>query len=384
MYRNKSSAFFHVLLTSRFLAAGVLSVIAVFCIPGRTVPAQAMILEDFPESEYPAIAADLWDEAETEPLLETEEEYEIPAGMVDGLSKNTPDGEVFEMKGSERSAFTEDIFRANSARMIWSRHENISAACRLFDEESQSWKEYSACYADPDLYYSDDWTPGLEELRLLIYDENYCVEDYTNSLRFVCFLNASGTPYRNSQTSPVTLESDTMEEPLLRIHREDDVLYAVTQLTESSILRMDLDEPEGEAFYSCLYLLDADTLEVRDVRISLHEPTGQTENPYTVRGIRDISYSYDHGMSHFVETGCKGLMRHLHPESEWEPEYLRKVRVTLDPGTKDEQTVSLTALKGDPVSFSLPEGYALYSDKALTLPWTDDGDYTSDLSLWAG
>lgn len=378
MYHSKYAFIFHTHLAAALLAAGT-----VFCSLNRTVPAQAMILEDFSESEAAAYNA-AWEETESEPLVETEEAFEVPAGMLDGLKKDTPDGEVFQMKGSERSAFKEDLCLANAAQRIWERHENVSAICSLFDEASQSWKEYSTFYADQELYYSDDWTPGLEELRLLVYGGSSCVEDYMNSLRFVCFLNASGTPYRDPQTDPLTLESDTMDEALLRIHREDDVLYAVTQLTESSILRMGLDEPEEDAFYSCLYLLEADTLEVREIRISLHEPSGQAKDPYTVRDVRNISYSYDHGMSHFIETGCKRLMRHLNPTSEWEKKDLREVRVTLDPGTPEEQTVSLTVLKGDPVSFTLPEGYALYSDEALTLPWTDNGDYTSDLSLWAG
>ena len=335
--------------------------------------------------------------------------------FTEGLKKNTPDGEVFRMKGSERSALLEDICQANSAKKLWQKHEDVTAVCSLFDEESQSWKEYSTYYADPSVYYSDDWTPGLEELRLLIYGEDGCVEDYAWSQRFVCFLNASGEPYRNAAADPVTLDEDTMDEPLLRIHREADSLFVITQLTESTILRLSLEEPEGEAFYSCLYLLDPDTLEVRSVRISLHEPVYETPNEtayetpnetadgtpnettdgtadetadgaaeqYTVRDIRNINYSYDHGMSHFVETGFTGLVRHLMPDTVWAPEDLRKVEVTLDPGTKKERVVSLTTLKGDPISYTLPAGYELYRDEALTQKWIDDGNYTSDLSLWA-
>lgn len=394
-------------LLSAVCAAGLLT-----CAFGFRVPAAEMIVENSTESE-----SGLAEETETErgPLMETETVYEIPLQVTEGLKKNTPDGEVFRMKGSERSALLEDICQANSAKKLWQKHDDVTAVCSLFDEESQSWKEYSTYYADPSVYYSDDWTPGLEELRLLIYGEDGCVEDYAWSQRFVCFLNASGEPYRNAAADPVTLDEDTIDEPLLRIHREADSLFVITQLTESTILRLSLEEPEGEAFYSCLYLLDPDTLEVRSVRISLHEPVYETPNEtayetpeetaegtpnetadgttdetaagtaeqYTVRDIRNINYSYDHGMSHFVETGFTGLVRHLMPDTVWAPEDLRKVEVTLDPGTKKERVVSLTTLKGDPISYTLPAGYELYRDEALTQKWIDDGDYTSDLSLWA-
>ena len=418
-------------LLAAVCAAGLLT-----CAFGFRVPAAEMIVENSTESESgPA------EETETErgPLMETETVYEIPLQVTEGLKKNTPDGEVFRMKGSERSALLEDICQANSAKKLWQKHEDVTAVCSLFDEESQSWKEYSTYYADPSVYYSDDWTPGLEELRLLMYGENECVEDYAWSQRFVCFLNASGEPYRNAAADPVTLDEDTMDEPLLRIHREADSLFVITQLTESTILRLSLEEPEGEAFYSCLYLLDPDTLEVRSVRISLHEPVYETPNEtayetpeetaegtpnetadgtavgttdgtangaadgtangaadgtangaadgtaeqYTVRDVRNINYSYDHGMSHFVETGFTGLVRHLMPDTVWAPEDLRKVEVTLDPGTKKERVVSLTTLKGDPISYTLPAGYELYRDETLTQKWIDDGNYTSDLSLWA-
>ena len=410
-------------LLAAVCAAGLLT-----CAFGFRVPAAEMIVENSTESE-----SGLAEETETErgPLMETETVYEIPLQVTEGLKKNTPDGEVFRMKGSERSALLEDICQANSAKKLWQKHEDVTAVCSLFDEESQSWKEYSTYYADPSVYYSDDWTPGLEELRLLIYGEDGCVEDYAWSQRFVCFLNASGEPYRNAAADPVTLDEDTMDEPLLRIHREADSLFVITQLTESTILRLSLEEPEGEAFYSCLYLLDPDTLEVRSVRISLHEPVYETPNEtayetpeetaertpnettdgtavgttdgtangaadgtangaadgtaeqYTVRDVRNINYSYDHGMSHFVETGFTGLVRHLMPDTVWAPEDLRKVEVTLDPGTKKERVVSLTTLKGDPISYTLPAGYELYRDETLTQKWIDDGNYTSDLSLWA-
>ena len=392
-------------LLSAVYAAGLLT-----CAFGFRVPAAEMIVENSTESE-----SGLAEETERGPLMETETVYEIPLQVTEGLKKNTPDGEVLRMKGSERSALLEDICQANSAKKLWQKHDDVTAVCSLFDEESQSWKEYSTYYADPSVYYSDDWTPGLEELRLLIYGEDGCVEDYAWSQRFVCFLNASGEPYRNAAADPVTLDEDTMDEPLLRIHREADSLFVITQLTESTILRLSLEEPEGEAFYSCLYLLDPDTLEVRSVRISLHEPVYETPNEtayetaeetaegtpnetadgttdetaagtaeqYTVRDIRNINYSYDHGMSHFVETGFTGLVRHLMPDTVWAPEDLREVEVTLDPGTEKERVVSLSTLKGDPISYTLPAGYELYRDEALTQKWIDDGDYTSDLSLWA-
>ena len=73
----------------------------------------------------------------------------------------------------------------------------------------------------------------------------------------------------------------------------------------------------------------------------------------------------------------------MDPEKVWEEEDLRTVTVTLDPKTEEEQVYTVSVLKGDPVACTLPEGYTLFSDEALTIPWVDNGDYASDLFLWA-
>ena len=381
---------------------------------GEAPSAEALVPQAVPAQTEPVIPAD---------LVETEPDFEPPADIADGLVRDTPDGEAAELSEEERTQYLKKLFFDNGPEAFLENHGDVSSTFLLLNEETGTFSEYCRTFTNRSIYYSDDWTPGLEELRLLIYGEDGCVEDYAWSQRFVCFLNASGEPYRNAAADPVTLDEDTMDEPLLRIHREADSLFVITQLTESTILRLSLEEPEGEAFYSCLYLLDPDTLEVRSVRISLHEPVYETPNEtayetpeetaegtpnetadgtavgttdgtangaadgtaeqYTVRDVRNINYSYDHGMSHFVETGFTGLVRHLMPDTVWAPEDLRKVEVTLDPGTKKERVVSLTTLKGDPISYTLPAGYELYRDEALTQKWIDDGDYTSDLSLWA-
>ncbi len=324
-------------------------------------------------------------------LLETEISYEIPLGISDGLQKDTPVGEAARMTLVECEDMIAQMCEANSGRVLWGRHENVSAIFRLYDQDSEAWKEFSCSYADPNYYYSDDWSPGLEELRLLIYGENECVEDYTNSLRFVRFLNASGTPYRIAGAAPATLSEDTAEEMILKLHRTKDALYIITQLTETGILSFGLDEVKEESpgdfgdeqdsesplFYSGLYVLDPDTLEVQVVRITAHYEDG------TVQDKREIAYSYDLGMTEFVRTGFDELYRHITPAESWGPEYVRTVTVTLDPGTDTGKTYSVEALKGDAISISLPSDYELYEDEALTVRWVDIGDYTKDLSLWA-
>ena len=355
----------------------------------RPVPADDMIVADPSGSDT---SFDPEAMTETEPLLETEAVYEVPAGLTDNLKKDTPVGEAARMTDGERRAFVTRMYLANSAQELWKRHDNVSAAFRLFDKESQMWKEYCCSYADRSLSYYDDWTPGIEELRLLIRGENDCVEDYTISKRFVRFLNASGQPYRRPMSDPVTLSRDTPDESLLMIREADGVLAVVTQLTDPSIIRLglesDYDSESGAAkdgsFYSCTYLLDPETLDVLMMQICLHtagENTGS--DTCTVDDLRNISYSYDHGMTPFVETGLTGLLRHMEPEKIWEMHNLRTVSVTLVPGESAGQVYSLAALKGDPVSFSLPDGYELYVDEALTTRWVDNGDYVSDLALWA-
>lgn len=321
------------------------------------------------------------DETETESeipgLLETEMVYEVPIGILDGIEKDTPDGEAAQMSADERDALMEELCEANTAKKLWARHENISTSYRLFDESADAWKEYSCSYQDPLIYYSDDWTPGLEELRQLIYNGNSCVADYTETMHVICFLNASGTPYRDPENAPVTIDEDTKDEPLLKLCRSRDAVYVITQLTDSSIQRLGLDDPSEDGFYTCLYVLDPATTDVQLAQVSLHE------DAHTVKDVRNITYSYDTGMSSFVENGYQGLLRHLMPGAAWEAEYLRKVTLTLDPGTDQEQVFSLTTLKGDPVSISLPDGYELYSDESLRTRWVDNGDYASDLNLWS-
>ena len=335
--------------------------------------APPLVVEDILEDEYK-----LW--AETEALLETEAVSEIPPGITQGLKKDTPTGEAAAMTPDERGAFLSKVYEANSAQRLWKRHENISSVYYLFDGEAQKMAEYSVLYTEPGLYYSDDWSPGLEELRLLIRGEDDCVEDYTQSIRFIRFLNASGNAYRSPETAPVTLDEDTKEETLLSVLQTDYALFVITQLAESSIWSFDLEEPAEDAFYSCTYLLDPATLEVQMTRISLHDPS---DKDWPVMDVREIIYSYDRGMTPFVETGFKRLLRHMDPEEVWDIENLRTVTLIRDPGAKDRRKYSLTALKGDPVSITLPPGYEIYRDETLTTRWIDDGDYTSDLTLWA-
>ena len=311
-------------------------------------------------------------------LVETEMGLEIPASLTDGLAKDTPVGEAADMTMAECKKLIAGMYKANSPRALWARHQSVSATFRLFDEKAQRWEEYSTFYADPMTYYSDDWTPGFEELRLLIYGGDACVEDYTSSIRFVSFLNASGVPYRDMKSDPVTLDPETLDEYLLAVYRTPDATYLVTQLTTPTILGLGLEEAEEGAFYSCIYRLDPDSDDLTGIQIALHETDG------TVKNVRNAAYSYDRGMTPFVEAGYTGLRKHLEADAVWAPEDLREVRVTLDPGTDRERARLLTALKGDPVSITLPDGYALYEDEELTVPWVDNGDYVSDLYLWAG
>ena len=319
-------------------------------------------------------------ETETEALMETETAFEIPPGIEDSLKKDTPVGEAAKMTPDECVMFLKEVYEANSARTLWDRHEDLTAVFALYSDQTQKMEEYSLFYAENGLYYSDDWSPGLEELRLLIRGEDDCVEDYTRSMRFVCFLNASGNAYRVPQADPVILGEETIEATLLSVYRTENSVFVITQLTEPSILRLDLEEPEEGGFYSCACLLDPATLEAQTVRISLHNPSDAGQG---VTNVREIRYSYDQGMTPFVQTGLTGLMQHMDPEDFWDAGDLRTVTLTRDPGTQEEQVFSLTALKGDPVSITLPPGYEIWRDESLTTPWMDDGDYVSDLSLWA-
>ena len=65
------------------------------------------------------------------------------------LISDLEDAGAAEMTLGECNAFVQKIFRANSAKALWKRHANVSATFRLFETESQMWKEYSCFYADP-------------------------------------------------------------------------------------------------------------------------------------------------------------------------------------------------------------------------------------------
>ncbi len=349
-----------------------------------------------------AVGSEMENGDQTEPeeivLMETETTYEIPLGISDGLRKDTPIGDAAKMSMAECEQVVTEMCEANSAQSLWDRHENIASVFRRYDTDAEVWKEYSCTYADPDIYYSDDWSPGLEELRLLISGENECVEDYTDSLRFVRFLNASGVPFRTADSTPVTLSASTADETLLSIHRTQDALYVITQVTEENILSMGLIEPknvdaedqgadadgsdseeneDSPSFYSCLYVLEPNTLEVQVIRITAHNEDGTSQD------VIEVIFSYDHGMTEFVKTGYSELMKHLTPADAWGQEYVRSVSVTLDPGSENEKTCTIQPLKGDAISFNLPDGYELYADEAPSTVWVDNGDYSKDLTLWA-
>ena len=59
--------------------------------------------------------------------------------------------------------------------------------------------------------------------------------------------------------------------------------------------------------------------------------------------------------------------------------------IILDPGTPEERTVSATARKGDPIQYSLPDGYVLYADPdgAEPIDETGEADYNADFTLYA-
>ncbi len=200
---------------------------------------------------------------------------------------------------------------------------------------------------------------------------------------FIHLLNASDVPYRVPGKTPIVLADDTKEESLLSLHKTSDALYAITQMTESELQTLGIYESadsqeESPLFYTCLYVLDPQTLEVYMMRITRHNADGSNQD------VRNITYSYDCGMSEFIKTGYIELLRHMLPSIAWGPDYVRTVKVTLDPGTANERTYLTESLQGDAVSITLPDGYQLYSDEALTQPWIDDGNYLSDLTLWAG
>ncbi len=316
--------------------------------------------------------------------------FEIPLGISDGLQKDTPAGDTAKMSMAECEEFIQNMYDANAAGKFFEKHENVLISFSLPDEETGSWKNYCCAYADHDMYYSDDRTPGLELLRSLIYGKDDSVSYYNRSMGYVRFLNASGTPYRDPGTTPFILSNSTLNETLLAIHQTPDALYVITQMAEDGILKMDLppvkenveesenaEEAEAPLFYSCLYVLDPDTLEVQVIRIAAHQEDGSAED------VRNITYSYDHGMSKAVRVGYIELIRHMVPTLAWGEEYTRTVTVTLDPGTDSERTYLTQVLKGDALSITLPEGYVLFSDEGLTQRWIDNGDYMTDLTLWA-
>ncbi len=314
-------------------------------------------------------------------IFETEMAYEIPLGISDGLKMDTPTGEAAGMSEAEREDFVREMCEANSTENFLGRHKDVTVTFSLYDEESSSWENYSCTYCDLTVYYSDDWTPGLEELRMLIYGRDECMSHYMSSMGFVRYLNASGKPFRIPGSTPVLLSENTENELLLSLYHTSDAVYAITQMDPADVSKLGLEavqeDADGPLFYSCLYVLDPETLEVKLIRITAHGENGQSKD------VRHITYSYDHGMTELVKAGYVELIRHMLPSIVWGPAYTRTVKVTLDPGTASEKVYSTDALKGDVVSISLPDGYSLYSDAALTQRWTDNGDYHFDLSLWA-
>ncbi len=393
------------------------------------------------QNELNEISESLDAETESEEisLIETEMTYEIPLGISDGLQKDTPIGEAAKKTAVQCEEFIQEMCEANSTEKFRENHEDVTATYSRYDEETDTWKDFNCTYTDHVIYYTDDWTPGLEELRTLIYGENDCVARYMGSMGYIRYLNASDLPYRSLQSTPVILADDTKNEKLLSVHRTENALYVITQMTETGILNFGLPEVSEETkeenssaettnaeasgtenpntqkssakdaapaepastgaipadaipadstdatgsselaplFYSCLYVLDPDSLEVQVIRITAHYKGGSAVD------VRNVNYSYDHGMSEFVKSGYIELMRHMVPSIAWGTDYIRTVKVTLDPGTKTERTYLAQPLMGDALAITLPDGYVLYSDEALSVRWIDDGNYFSDLTLWA-
>ena len=335
---------------------------------GEAPSAEALVPQAVPAQTEPVIPAD---------LVETEPDFEPPADIADGLVRDTPDGEAAELSEEERTQYLKKLFFDNGPEAFLENHGDVSSTFLLLNEETGTFSEYCRTFTNRSIYYSDDWTPGMEELRLLIVDGEDCVEEYAQSIGCVKFINCSGKTLHNAGEDAAVLGEDTMDETLLRIVHGEDAEYVITQMTDAEAAALDLPSLDDGEFFSCTYTLEADKRQVRNMHIALHRADGSR------RDLRIIRFSYDHGMPEPVLSGVEQLQAHLYPEQYWEAEDLRTVTVTLDPGTANARAVTANTLKGDPVSVLLPDGYALFEDAACSVQWLDDGDYTKDLVLWA-
>lgn len=305
-----------------------------------------------------------------------ETEADIPENLADGLRMDTPSGSAANMTQKERASFLQKITDANAPEIFFGSHKSLLTLYLSYDQEDGAWKEYSEVYKDADTVCSDDRTDGLEEMKYLLSGESDCAEDYTQSLGIVRFLNCTGTAMRNCRTDPVTTEADTAGETLLLIRETCQALYAVTQLPEEKAVQLAGQSAAG-LFVTAQYTLDPKTLEVRDIRTALHHADGSSLM------LQKAVFRYDAGMTPLLLSVSSDMEKHLFPERFWDADTLRTVSVTIA-GQASEAVCSVKALKDDRVSILLPDGYALCKDAALTQPWSDNGNYTDDLFLYAG
>ena len=282
----------------------------------------------------------------------------------------------------EKTALLERLLEANCPKSVFEAHTSATIVHSSYDREKGIWVDFAETYCEKDLRFQDDWTLGYEELRYLVTGSDL-IQQYEETLGYILFLNSTDLPYVDFENGPLFLSSRTREEILLRTEQDEHHLYLLTRVPESD---QDSDKGQDEvpdAFASVgeydayLYSVDPETFLLSSITLSTQREDGTSELRRAAR------IFYDQPKDTFLEEGMLDLTEHLFPEKTWDSSNLRTVTVTLNPDADDRKVFVKKALRGDAVSITLPEGFHLYTDEACTIPWIDDGDAVSDLTLYA-
>ena len=256
-----------------------------------------------------------------------------------------------------------DIIEANHVDRIFPAYGSIRIDYQY--AEDPDWRQ-TARYTDADMMYYE--YVGEQDMICRDGSGGYLHVDEDDSYGSIMdfTFDPSGYDY-------FTLDPDlTAEEEILSVEEDGDVLSVTTRLPAELFKPY---FPEGEYPYADGdYLEEAYTLNASDYAM-LSESTTLLHADGSREALDSavITYGADRPAQ------ADALL-----ERKAATENIRTGTVILDPGTPEERSLTVTAVKGDYVYFTLPDGYeTVYDDPACTVEFEGSSDRTQDFVMYS-
>ncbi len=311
----------------------------------------------------------------------------IPVDEIDSALKQTED--VAQLVGEIVAPdFTyEDLLQANSWEAVSSRHK--SWRMELYTADEMAARAFGSrsiiTYCDPDFTYIESDQSNLGK------DTDYTKELYTKAGNYFWYGKGSDGEettyycwyamgedekknyiYDNDNFHLVADGSEWGETLVSARDNGDGTVTAVTCMpAENDAFDSGIPEEWKGGTEVFQYLLDAETLEVREMGNSIVSDRGEF-----------VYFKQPVFFDEPVPESSADLRAFAEKVEAPEPETPKTITVIYDPGTPEEETFSKTVDASCPVWLNIRSGYELYDDPEGKTPWTES-DGMSDVLYYA-